>query len=172
MNDFVERCLREWRRIGVPEAAANEMAADLDADLRDAAADDVAPEEVLGNGIFDAASFARSWAAARGLIPPAHIPVARNEGRRIGAIVLAVLAVLGAGFLALAIFHPTAQAVAVKRPAFLPSPAGPHPTFLFPPSGVVEQHASISAPLGIFAFGLVAFALLAGGAWIFWHRRA
>jgi len=32
MNDFVERCLREWKRVGVPDAVANEMAADLDAD--------------------------------------------------------------------------------------------------------------------------------------------
>lgn len=171
MNDFVERCLREWKRIGVPDAVANEMAADLDADLRDAAADDVAPEEVLGNGIFDAPSFARSWAAARGVIPPAHVPVARSDGRRIAAIALAVVAVLGAGFVALVLLHPTARVVAVQRSAFWGAPTGRHPMFpVFPPSGVVAQHAGIGAPLGVLAFGLVVVALLAGGALFVWRR--
>jgi hypothetical protein len=170
MNDFVERCLREWKRIGVPDAIANEMAADLDADLRDAAADGVSPEELLGNGIFDAPSFARSWAAARGVIPPAHVPVARSDGRRIAAVVLAVLAVLGAGLVALVIFHPTARVVTVQRSAFWGAPGGPHPTFVFPPSGVVMQHAGIGAPLGVLAFGLVIVALLAAGALFVWRR--
>ena len=169
MNDFIERCLREWKRIGVPDAVANEMAADLDADLRDAAADGVAPEEVLGNGIFDAPSFARSWAAARGVIPPAPVPLARNDGRRIAAIALAVFAVLAAGLLALVIFHPTAQTVAVQRSAFWRAGGRP-PTFAFPPPGVVVQHAGIGAPLGVLAFGLVVIALLAGGALFAWRR--
>ena len=66
MNGFVDACRREWKRIGVPDAVANEMAADLEADLAEAEADGVSPEEVLGNGVFDAPSFAASWAAARG----------------------------------------------------------------------------------------------------------
>jgi hypothetical protein len=170
MNDFVEQCLHEWRRIGVPDAVANEMAADLDADLKDAAADDVAPEEVLGNGIFDALSFARSWAAARGVIPPAHVPVARSDGRRIAAIALAALAVLGAALVAVVIFHPTAQAVAVQRSALWAAPAGRHPTFVFPPPGVLVQHAGIGAPPGVLAFGLVVVALLTGSALFAWRR--
>lgn len=171
MNDFVHRCLSEWKRIGVPDAVANEMAADLDADLRDAAADDVAPEEVLGNSIFDAPSFARSWAAARGVIPPAHVPVARSDGRGIAAIALAVLAVLGAAFVALVIFHPTAGVVAVQRSAFWGAPGGRPPTFpVFPPPGVVVQHVGIGAPLGVFAIGLVVVALLAAAASFVWRR--
>jgi hypothetical protein len=172
MNDFVERCLREWKRIGVPDAVANEMAADLDADLRDAAADGVSPEEVLGNGIFDAPSFARSWAEARGVIPPAHVPVARSDGRQIAAVVLAVLAVLGAGLVALVIFHPNAQIHAVQRTAFSAAPAlgGRPPAFVFPPSGVVVQHAGIGAPPGVLAVGLVIVALLAGSALVVWRR--
>ena len=67
MNQFVDQCRREWKRLGVPEAAANEMAADLVADLAEAQADGVSPEEVLGNGFFDPAAFAASWATARGL---------------------------------------------------------------------------------------------------------
>ncbi len=170
MNDFVERCLREWKRIGVPEAVANEMAVDLDADLRDAAADDVAPEEVLGNGIFDPPSFARSWAAARGVIPPAHVPVARREGRSIAAIVLAGFAILCVAFVALVVFHRAARAaVAIQRPGWF-FPAGRPPAFLFPPPGAVVQHVGIGAPVGILAFGLIVVALLVAGALFIWRR--
>jgi hypothetical protein len=67
MSQFVEECQKEWSRLGVPEATANEMAADLEADLAEAQADGVSPEEVLGNGYFDARSFAASWARERGV---------------------------------------------------------------------------------------------------------
>ena len=53
MSGFVDECRREWKRLGVPEAVANEMAADLAADLDEAAAEGVSGEEVLGNGYFD-----------------------------------------------------------------------------------------------------------------------
>ena len=36
MNEFVEECRREWRRLGVPDPIANEMAADLTADIEEA----------------------------------------------------------------------------------------------------------------------------------------
>ena len=68
MSQFVDECRREWDRLGVPEAFANEMATDLEADLVEARADGVSPEEVLGNGFFDAKSFAASWAIARGVV--------------------------------------------------------------------------------------------------------
>jgi len=47
------------------------MAADLEADLNEAEADGLAPEEVLGNGIFDPRSFAASWADERRSCPAA-----------------------------------------------------------------------------------------------------
>ena len=68
-----------WKRIGVPDAVANEMASDLEADLAEAEADGVSPEEVLGNGVFDAPSFAASWAAARGVATTA--PAAGRRSR-------------------------------------------------------------------------------------------
>ena len=70
MNPFVEECRREWKRLGVPDPVANEMAADLEVDLADAEADGTSAEEVLGTGAFDAPAFAAAWAAERGLIPP------------------------------------------------------------------------------------------------------
>jgi hypothetical protein len=170
MNAFVEQCLREWKRLGVPDLVANEMAADLDADLRDAAADNVAPEEVLGNAIFDAQSFARSWAEERGVTPPAHVPVSRSSGLQITAIVLAGLAVLGAGLLALVIFHPTARAMVVG-PTVFKKISGSRPTTIgFPPPTGMVQHAGIGAPLGVLAVGLVVIALLSAGAWVTWRR--
>ena len=62
MSSFVDECRKEWSRLGVPEAEANEMATDLEADLAEAKAEGVSPEEVLGNGYFDPRSFAASWA--------------------------------------------------------------------------------------------------------------
>jgi hypothetical protein len=69
VSEFVDECRREWRRLGVPEPAANEMAADLAADLKEAEQDGVTAEEVLGSGAFDPRAFAASWASERGLVP-------------------------------------------------------------------------------------------------------
>jgi hypothetical protein len=49
VNDFVEECRREWRRLRVPDRVANEMAADLKADLDEAEAEGASPEAVLGS---------------------------------------------------------------------------------------------------------------------------
>jgi hypothetical protein len=68
VNEFVEECRREWKRLGVPESAANEMAADLAADLKEADGEGVSPEEVLGSSAFDPRSFAAAWAAERGIV--------------------------------------------------------------------------------------------------------
>jgi hypothetical protein len=70
VTQFVDECRQEWKRLGVPDPAANEMAADLEADLEEAASEGISAEEVLGAGAFDPRSFAASWAFERGLIPP------------------------------------------------------------------------------------------------------
>ncbi len=75
MNEFVDTCRDEWRRLGVPDVVANEMAADLAADLDEAAADGGSPEDVLGNGAFDPRRFADEWADARGVIATPAPPV-------------------------------------------------------------------------------------------------
>lgn len=69
MSGFVEECQKEWHRLGVPEVVSDEMASDLAADLAEAEAEGASPEQVLGNGVFDARSFAASWAMARGVVP-------------------------------------------------------------------------------------------------------
>jgi hypothetical protein len=71
VSEFVEECRREWRRLHVPDLVANEMAADLAADLRDAEVEGASREDLLGDAALDAHAFARSWAQERGLVTPA-----------------------------------------------------------------------------------------------------
>lgn len=100
MNAFVKKCRREWKRLRVPEATANEMAAELEADLKEAEAEGASPEDVLGTAVFDARAFARSWAAERGVIPSPHTSKAHLNGRTpfvVAGVALAVIAALGAG---------------------------------------------------------------------------
>ncbi len=158
MSRFVDDCRREWGRLGVPEVEANEMAADLEADLAEARADGVSPEEVLGNGYFDAKSFAASWAMARGVVSvgPRHrstIPV----GMALGALVAA--AVAGVGFLILVRprFGSQAAAFSIGRRINRPVPSifrSPHQIFSTGPGGALDPLGWALLLLGL--FGLVA----------------
>lgn len=69
MSEFVEQCRGEWRRIGVADPLAEEMAADLTSDLEEAEAEGVSVDELLGSDASDPRSFAAAWAAERGIIP-------------------------------------------------------------------------------------------------------
>ena len=68
MNEFVEECLREWKRLGVPDPVADEMAFELAADLDEAQTEGRSREEVLGSGAVDARTFAAAWAAEQGVL--------------------------------------------------------------------------------------------------------
>jgi hypothetical protein len=98
MSEFVDECRAEWRRLGVTDTIANEMAADLGADLDEAAADGVSAEEVLGTAAFDPRGFAASWARERGVLPVS--PVAPSRSRAVAPpprrFVVSALAVVGA----------------------------------------------------------------------------
>lgn len=118
MNPFVEECRREWKRLGVPDPVANEMAADLEVDLAEAEADGSSAEEVLGTAAFDAPSFAAAWAAERGVVPRATetVRTRRRVPRAEVAIAgFALVAIIGALLLL------TAQASSQTRVA-LPAP--------------------------------------------------
>jgi hypothetical protein len=98
VNEFVEECRSEWKRLGVPDPVAHEMAAELAADLEEAEAEGASAEDVLGSGAFDAHSFATAWAAERGVIqrppPNGHGPPRRSRvAAAIG--VFALIAVIG-----------------------------------------------------------------------------
>src|SRR5580700_3283704 len=91
VNEFVEECRKEWRRLGVPDAVANEMAADLTADLDEAEAEGASPEDVLGTSAFDPRRFAAAWAVARGVTAP---PDLERRSRWRPPVVIAVVGVL------------------------------------------------------------------------------
>ncbi|MGD0394792.1 MAG: hypothetical protein ABSC41_19375 [Acidimicrobiales bacterium] len=122
MSEFVDECRREWRRLGVPDPVANEMAADLTADLEEAEAEGGSPEDVLGNSAFDPRRFAAAWAVARGVTaPPA--PERRLFWRLPVAIALtALLALLTvvAGVALLVGYHSSSFAYAVQHVAAVP----------------------------------------------------
>jgi hypothetical protein len=152
VSQFVDECRQEWRRLGVPDSAANEMAADLEADLIEAESEGVSAEEVLGNGAFDPRSFAASWAKERGLIQPVTVQLPPVQPAPAGhkasqprtfslMLAFAVLAVVGAVF-AIVGWH---QAVAVAMPkpveVLAAPPIRPPGTFVQP--GAVQRFVGL-----------------------------
>jgi len=118
VSEFIDECRREWRRLGVPEPAANEMAADLAADLEEAAQDGVAAEQVLGSGAFDPRAFAASWASERGLVPTRwRDRIRQHRLLLVVASLVVLLAAVGvtAGFLTSWGSHPVITDVGTAR---------------------------------------------------------
>jgi hypothetical protein len=172
MSDFVEQCRQEWKRLGVPDPLADEMAADLATDLREAEADGVSAEEFLGSSAFDPRSFAASWAAERGIIPA---PALRSPIRRRPLVLLAFTAVAAIALIVAALLLVSGQprvSIVATRTA--------HPRFITPPNFFVGPpgtrrivlhagtSASASAPVD---WILLLFAIVALGfaAWL-WSR--
>jgi hypothetical protein len=176
VNEFVEECRREWKRLGVPDPVANEMAADLEADLAEAAAEGASPEDVLGAAAFDAKSFAASWAAERGVI---GVPPVRR--RRI-PVVLAAFVALGIVGLVLVVATPTRTtrvAVPATRVAFVPRlPALPRRPLLPRIRMLPFRRAQVIAVTGgvrrtLWWIGLAALVIGAAGAiWSTLVRRS
>ena len=138
VNDFVEECRREWRRLRVPDRVANEMAADLKADLDEAEAEGASAEAVLGSEAFDPRSFAASWAAARGVggpLPARADRIPRRSRLLAGLGVSVLVALIGVALVS--VRAGASVAVAQARPAFRfpPSPLG------VPQGAVVQSHA-------------------------------
>jgi hypothetical protein len=109
VNDFVEQCRREWKRLGVRGAVADEMAAELTAGLEEGAS----PEEVLGSDAADPTSFAAAWARERG--------VARRR-RNPRVIVPVVAATLALATLAGAVLMLTSSSPGKAYLGVLPGP--------------------------------------------------
>lgn len=169
MNEFVEQCRKEWERLRVPESIANEMAADLDADLEEARAEGTSAEDVLGRDAFDPRAFATKWAAARGVIPPAlaEIRPARTDwiprwrpAAVVALVVSGLVALLGA---ALAVHHASTSR-AFAAPVWRSAQPPPFPMMQ------VQAHGGFMVPA---AFGV--FLLLVGIAGVvlavYWWTR-
>jgi hypothetical protein len=152
MDRFVEECRKEWKRLGVPDAVANEMASDLEADLKEAEAEGISPEEVLGNGVFDPRTFAASWATERGVVgrPAAERRVPRSP-LLVAAVAFAVVAALGGGLLLGSRVEPFAAA-SFPGPAFAKiacsesARSGSYPTPPPTESRVIPPRTQIEVP--------------------------
>jgi hypothetical protein len=164
MSDFVEQCRREWKRLGVPDGPAEEMAADLASDLREAEAEGVSADELLGSSVFDPRSFAASWATERGIIP---VPPSRGSARRRPVVLAAFTALAAIALIVAAVLLLTGQpkvAVVTSKatpPHFVAPPAAP----FVPPGRVV---ASASTPVEWILL-LLAIVALGFAAWL-WSR--
>jgi hypothetical protein len=169
MSRFVKECRREWKRLRVPDAVANEMAADLTADLEEAEAEGASIEDVLGSSAFDPRAFATSWAAERGVSQPPPAP-SRSSRRWLALAALAAIAVALVGALMVMAPKPLVRVESAGRALALV----PHPPFRGPPPGFAG-HASMLADhvheLGglILIVGIVA--MIATLVWI-WRTRA
>src|SRR6185503_379116 len=99
MTAFVGECRQEWKRLGVPDGLAEEMAAELESDLAEAEADGVSAAELLGES--DPRRFAATWARERGLVSE---PSPQKRRRRVWPwVVLAVFLLVVGGSVTLAL---------------------------------------------------------------------
>lgn len=170
MSEFVEQCRREWRRLGVANPLAEEMAADLTSDLEEAEAEGVSATEYLGASAPDPQSFAASWATERGIIPT---PSSREKDRRrplalVAFTCLAAITVIVAALL-LATGEPKVALKTVRTaPPHLPvSPAGPTV-----PSGTGHRvQASAAAPVEWILL-VVALAAMGFSVWLWLRWRS
>jgi hypothetical protein len=170
VSEFLEECLREWQRLGVPDPIANEMAADLKADLDEAEAEGASAEDVLGNSAFDPRRFAAAWATARGVTRPPVLDRPTFRHRPIAIVLTGLLGVLtvSAGLILLvgergrSVAVSAGRIVAGPRSIFVPGSRrmvfpGPLGQFVGPPFGGVNVHP---IALLVLIVGIVGLALL------------
>jgi hypothetical protein len=184
VNEFLDECRREWRRLGVPDPVANEMAADLE----EAQAEGGSLEDVLGNAAFDPRRFAASWAVARGVTnPPAPAVADRRSFWRppisVALIALLGVVILGAGFVLAVGRSSSSIAVASRRIVggrgplrlFLPGPPtrvvpGPLGPFFATRVAGVSVHPLALLVLIVAVVGIGVLALLYWSPWSGPHR--
>ena len=164
MSEFVEQCQREWRRLGVADPLAQEMATDLASDLEEAEAEGVPASEYLGSSASDPRSFAASWAAERGVIPTPS----RAKGRRtpLALVVFTAVAAIAlvVAVLLLATGEPKVALTARTARSHLPTSGGGASAS----STVHRVQASAAAPIEWMLLFL-AIAALGFAAWQ-WYR--
>ena len=119
MTAYVEECRQEWKRLGVPDLLAEEMATELESDLAEAEADGVSATEILGES--DPRRFAATWASERGLVAE---PPSQKKSRKRFWIILVVVLALGflLGVLALVFLATTTVSTSGRPPVHVTSP--------------------------------------------------
>jgi len=143
MTPYVEECRREWKRLGVPDLLADEMATDLEADLAEAEADGVSAAEIVGES--DPRRFAAAWASERGLVSEPPPQKKSRKGLWIGlAVAFVFLVFAGCSSLALITIGTSGSgggSVAVLRPSARPVKAMTVPNLV----GMTVCKAELSA---------------------------
>lgn len=175
MTEFVDACRQEWKRLGVPDAVANEMAADLDADLDEAKAEGVSAEEVLGSGAFDPRSFASEWATARGVVPQA-VPTLVEDGpaapepraRNRTLTVVAGVAAFVIAFIGFALATRDRGSVAVAK-VIRPFPDGFGPARFGKFPGAIVDHGHAFHGFGVLLLLVGVVGLIAAA--VYWSRK-
>jgi len=172
VNEFITACRKEWKRLGVPDLVADEMAADLDVDLGEARAEGFSIVAVLGPAAIDPRSFAAEWASARGIVPAADAQETRLEklrrfpsraGLRLPLIASGVAVVIGA-------------LIATQRPTWRQFLGLPHLRFMGSPSygsGGFSTGPPVDVPLiklATLVLLLGAIGLTASSAYWLWTR--
>ena len=175
MSDFVDECRQEWKRLGVVDAVANEMAADLTADLQEAEGEGVSAEEVLGSAVFDPKSFAALWASERGVVPEvaasAGSVLTEERPRRTPVLAVAaalvVVAIAGAALVARA-SRSVGLVGSVRR--VMPAPfVGPPARFKFPLFAPHDTGSNFAHGVGVLLLLVAVVGVIAGT--IYWSRR-
>jgi hypothetical protein len=167
MNDFVEQCRREWKRLGVPGPVAEEMAADLTADLGEASADGISPEELLGSSASDPRSFAATWAAERGIIP---VSSGQRSGRNRPRFLVAFTAVAAIALIVSAVLLVTGQPrVTLVTYRAASAPVASAPSAFVPPPGRVTASAAAPVEWILLVLAIVAVSF-AAWLWSSWRR--
>jgi hypothetical protein len=167
VNEFVDECRREWRRLGVSEPIANEMAADLTADIEEAEAEGGSAEDVLGNSAFDPRRFAGSWAVARGVTAPPMpmAPVRRWPVLAFGLVGCMALLALGAAVL-LGGRQSASAAISFRR-----GQGGPRSVRVVPGSPLILQHIQHFPGLALIALLLLVVGVVGIGLAVFYGFR-
>ena len=170
MSEFVEQCRQEWRRLGVADPLAEEMAADLASDLDEAEAEGVPAAEYLGASASDPRSFAASWAAERGIIPA---PTGRERGRHAPRALTAFTALAAITVIVAALLLATGQPKVVLKTSRMPPPHLPHASARpFVPAGTDHRvQASAAAPVEWILL-VVAISALCFAAWLWLRWRS
>ena len=119
MTAFVEECRREWKQLGVPDLLADEMAAELEADLAEAEADGIAAAEFLGES--DPRRFAATWATERGLV---RKPSAQKSRKRLWIAVAACVVLVCVALSTLALVQVGNEPAHAANPVKVPRLVG------------------------------------------------
>jgi hypothetical protein len=133
MNKFIDECRREWKRLHVPDRVADEMAAELAADLDEGAS----PEDVLGADAVDAHSFAHTWAVERGAVR--RRGALRRLEVSVAVAVLAASAIAGGALLIAGSPSKSTRVALQQVPAM--TPIGPQRVWIGPPEQVISAPA-------------------------------